>query len=1389
MTPEILILESAKNRIIIVPNNKTYYAYISYRHADNKEPGRQWASWLQQAIETYEVPVDLIGKKNVRGEVIPARIYPIFRDEEELPADPDLDNSIVLALESTQFLIVLCSPNAVASNYVAYEIEYFKKLGHSDRIIAAILYGEPNASWDQGKLKNCYESEDECFPTPLQYDYDEKGNPTKKRAELIAADFRINNEGVTEQAWTSPKAYKKHLNNSTNLTEKEIQEKVNSYQKQQYLMLLKIIAGILGLPLSELTQRDKQYQLELEKQKAKKRKKWLGIIFLLIVLASIAGVFAYFQQQEARLQRIKAIEKELQANKSKQEAEKQLIETNHNFGMTLIERAKTAIQEKKYNESAYFSAKAHLNLKPKQAKHIANGMWYESMLHPQIIWSSNTVNNKNTLLKSRSILDVAISNNGVYFATAHEDGSLEVWNIASGLKMHTISAHDKQINSIAFTNNNKHLVSGSDDSTIKIWHVEDGELSNSINAHYSVVTSISVSPNGKTLASSSEDGSVQLWDTETWEFIDVIPKNTDPVSMISFSSDGSKLAVATDFGMVLIWDFNQNDILFTIKDFYDVSSMVFLLDGESLVIGDGEELKIFNLKTKKVIGKLTGHKEKINSLALSPNGKHIVSTSFDQTNKIWDLENQQLIQSIPAGYASMSDMVYSPDGLLLISGRVDENINIYKKDTSNKFVLKNGHNESINNVVFSHDSMLIASTDLGRNIKIWNVSNGELIANLIGHKGQITGIEFSPNNSQIATSSKDKTIKIWSYENRKIISEIKNDLEIEALSYSPDGLSIAFVDEKKIEIRNIESNDIESTLIGHDDIVAIKFLNEGTNLVSGSMDSKIQFWDLETNSLEYELSDPDIRGLISSIDVSSDNNYIASTDDKSIHIWDLEKQKIVTTFRGHTDLVTSVKFSNNDSSVVTSSLDKTIRIWDLTQGKLKSILTGHADSVNSISVSPNNSTLASASSDKTLKIWDLLTGIDELQLATEKSFFPEINFSSDGLMVASHNQDNSLQLWDIATKSIVSILKGHKDKIIKYKFSQDNEKIATLSDDKTIKTWEIKSGLLIQTFNLSNMVEEDFSRRLVDFTFTKSNELIVAIAIEKLIQIWDVDRNQLISTTPENESNIRKVKFSPNNSMLGFNSFNEKLVKVWDVRNHKIIAELGEDNEEVTNFVFSNDSQRLIIGGGHLENSLEYWDLHTQKKISSTLPIGASYYNLELSSNDEILASSHTSWGELVLWNVSDFLNNQTYYFHQTDGVSRFKFSPDGKYFAYSKFRKLIFLDLKKYFRLEDSEFSNNWIKAQQASSSIEMINSQIIHKSPIENLYGNTQSPVWSNKHPHHWINMANNGDTEAMYQLGLIYHKNQDLTNSKLWYEKAVDSGHALAKKRLSNIAKVKK
>lgn len=114
-----------------------YWAFISYSHQDEK-----WATWIHKTLEKYRFPKKLVGQ-NTNSGTVPRRIFPIFRDREELPTSADLGGVIRDALEHSSSLIVICSPNAAASHWVNEEVGAFQQISHAQRTNALIIDGEP----------------------------------------------------------------------------------------------------------------------------------------------------------------------------------------------------------------------------------------------------------------------------------------------------------------------------------------------------------------------------------------------------------------------------------------------------------------------------------------------------------------------------------------------------------------------------------------------------------------------------------------------------------------------------------------------------------------------------------------------------------------------------------------------------------------------------------------------------------------------------------------------------------------------------------------------------------------------------------------------------------------------------------------------------------------------------------------------------------------------------------------------------------------------------------------------------------------------------------------------------------------------------------------------
>jgi WD40 repeat protein len=290
------------------PLRRNYWCFISYSHSDNREVGRQWANWLHQALETYDVPTDLIGTRNQSGEAIPERIFPVFRDEEELSVNSHLKTPIEQALERSQYLLVLCSPRSVASTYVAAEIRHFKQARgeNEERVLAAIIAGDPAGpdvvGSDQADAVP-YERR-QCFPRPLRFDLSREGKEGEEPADPIAADFRLA-EGT--EGYTSPAAYRAYLNAKGGLRPVEVDAAVAEFGRRLELMKLKIIARILDVPIGVLTARDKAHQLALARRRARIMYGVAAGFALLAGLATYLGVVseqrkkvAVLREQEAR---------------------------------------------------------------------------------------------------------------------------------------------------------------------------------------------------------------------------------------------------------------------------------------------------------------------------------------------------------------------------------------------------------------------------------------------------------------------------------------------------------------------------------------------------------------------------------------------------------------------------------------------------------------------------------------------------------------------------------------------------------------------------------------------------------------------------------------------------------------------------------------------------------------------------------------------------------------------------------------------------------------------------------------------------------------------------------------------------------------------------------
>lgn len=211
-----------------------YRAFISYSHRD-----AAFARRIHTDLEAWRVDKELIGRQTSIGPV-PQNLRPIFRDREDLPGGGKLSDAIRDTLAISEFLIVLCSPDAARSSYVEEEVRLFKSMGRADRIIPLIIAGEPG------------DADYECFPHALTHKVSRDGLVLEEREEPLAADAREQGDGRARA-------------------------------------LAKVVAGLLGVPFDEIAKRAEKAQ--------KRRTRVLATVAASMFLLAVAAAgFAWLSE-------------------------------------------------------------------------------------------------------------------------------------------------------------------------------------------------------------------------------------------------------------------------------------------------------------------------------------------------------------------------------------------------------------------------------------------------------------------------------------------------------------------------------------------------------------------------------------------------------------------------------------------------------------------------------------------------------------------------------------------------------------------------------------------------------------------------------------------------------------------------------------------------------------------------------------------------------------------------------------------------------------------------------------------------------------------------------------------------------------------------------------
>ena len=378
---------------------------------------------------------------------------------------------------------------------------------------------------------------------------------------------------------------------------------------------------------------------------------------------------------------------------------------------------------------------------------------------------------------------------------------------------------------------------------------------------------------------------------------------------------------------------------------------------------------------------LSGHIDSVNAVAVTPDGKRIISGSSDNTVKVWDLNIGAEVFTFTGHSSSVNAVAVTPDGKRIISGSSDNTVRVWDLNTGKEILIFNGHSSPVNAVAVSPDGkkVVTASTLNTNNIKVWNLETGKEDLALESDLSHISTLAITSGNLLIIDSY-DRIIKILSLETGKVLFELD-----------------CYIDRR---------------------------------------------WGIKYKSSSHKVTaiavSPDGKRLIASVqkEYSLYNFFYYA-----ILIWDLETNKRIQTIDVTTGPIVALTFTPDGKRLIFASLNKPIIVWEIESRQKLLTLTGYNESIYAITTTPDGKKLISASKDKTLKVWNLDSGENNIKVIDDNKKVIDDNksvnaltFTIDGKQVICGLKDSIVKIWDLEKiKPILSFALDKKDSIYFHK--------------------------------------------------------------------------------------------------------------------------------------------------------------------------------------------------------------------------------------------------------------------------------------------------------------------------------------------------------------------
>jgi WD40 repeat protein/serine/threonine protein kinase len=486
---------------------------------------------------------------------------------------------------------------------------------------------------------------------------------------------------------------------------------------------------------------------------------------------------------------------------------------------------------------------------------------------------------------------VSLSPDGQRVVSGSSDLSVRLWDVESGRCLRTLVGHGGPLSAVAFTHAGDFLVSGATDRCLRVWDAAAGVCLRTFEGHAANVRALSVAADDGHVLSGDTDGGVRLWGLRG---LTPLPAASPMIAGIERTEELAAAASELDMAVAVAercmeggeWP-AATEAVRQARAIAGHAQDPQLLRLWQRIGEHGTRVELAGFWPRAV---LTDHTEVVFSVALSRDGRRLVSGSADGTLRLWDPDQARCLHTqTPHGGRNVVAVALSRDARCAASGGADGVVRLWRLDEmEDKGGSRLHRSDGVYSLCFSPSGEALASG--GADGCLW-------ISDLLG----------APPS------------RLW-----------RTARALYCVAYTPDGSRLLCASaDKRIHVVDARRGRHLGKLAGHQGIVfAVAVSSDGLTAVSGGQDNALRVWDLRSQRCSATLLGHQSHVL--SVAITPDGRFALSGSwDNEIRVWDLGSGECAAVLRGHEGRVQAVCLSADGHSLASGSWDDTVRVWEL----------------------------------------------------------------------------------------------------------------------------------------------------------------------------------------------------------------------------------------------------------------------------------------------------------------------------------------------------------------------------------------------------------------------------------------------------------------------------